>query len=76
MVSFSDRWFPTKIIKVWQDILAFERLGLVIEYFRRAQLFINIESMSVRNLPRPKDDKLFQQRVFLDPFFMVWGYVK
>jgi SAM-dependent methyltransferase len=36
IVTFSDRWFPTKAIQVWNDLHPFERLGLVLSLLRDA----------------------------------------
>lgn len=36
VISFSNRWFPPKVTKVWQDVHEFERVGLVLEHYLRA----------------------------------------
>ncbi|MCF8079659.1 MAG: methyltransferase domain-containing protein [Desulfobacterales bacterium] len=73
LVTFSDRWFPPKAIRIWSQLHEFERLGLVSEYFRQAGGFQNLETVSVRGLPRPVDDKYFPERIFSDPVFAVIG---
>lgn len=39
IVTFSNRWFPPKVIRIWSELHDFERIGLVLEYFCR-QVYI------------------------------------
>ena len=71
-VSFSDRWFPTKAIRIWSELHPFERLGMVLSLFRLAG-FVELETHTLRGLKRPEDDKYADQRAFADPLFAVWG---
>jgi SAM-dependent methyltransferase len=73
VVTFSNRWFPPKVIKVWQDVHEFERVGLVMEYFLRDGGFINLQTWSMRGLPRPLDDKYAGRMAQSDPIYAVWG---
>jgi len=73
VVTFSDRWFPPKAIRIWSQLHEFERMGLVTEYFRSSGGFTALETVSVRGLPRPVDDKYFPQRITADPVFAVIG---
>ncbi len=73
IVTFSNRWFPTKAIKIWQELHEFERMGLVQEYFLRAGGFKDLHTYSIRGLPRPRDDKYFPEFLFSDPVYAVWG---
>jgi FKBP-type peptidyl-prolyl cis-trans isomerase 2/SAM-dependent methyltransferase len=73
VITFSNRWFPTKAIRIWQNIHEFERMGLVLEYFSRSNAFKNLQTYSIRGLPRPYDDKYFPELRFSDPIFAVWG---
>jgi SAM-dependent methyltransferase len=70
---FSNRWFPTKAVRIWTELHEFERMGLVLEYFRKDRLFNNLHSYSVRGLARPTDDKYFGQTPYSDPVYAVWG---
>ncbi|UCE89537.1 MAG: methyltransferase domain-containing protein [Pseudomonadota bacterium] len=74
VVTFSDRWFPPKVIRLWTELHPFERLGLVIEYFRRAGRFANIHTESIRGYTRPADDKYARLTPHSDPVFAVWGH--
>ncbi len=74
VVTFSDRWFPPKVTRVWQFAHPFERPGLVLEYFLREGRFRDLHSYSLRGLPRPPGDPYSKQRDSSDPVFAVWGY--
>jgi len=74
VVSFSNRWFPPKAIRIWKELHEFERMGLVTEYFLQSGGFSNIHTWSMRGKPRPYDDKYFGLNNMLsDPVFMVWA---
>jgi SAM-dependent methyltransferase len=71
-VTFSDRWFPPKAIRVWRQIHPFERLALVLGLLLQAG-FRDLHSETLRGVRRPQDDKYSSQREFSDPLFAVWG---
>jgi SAM-dependent methyltransferase len=73
VVTFSNRWFPPKVIRVWEGIHEFERPGLVSEYFLESRLFEHLETWSMRGLTRPEDDKYAGQMPFSDPVYAVWA---
>jgi len=73
IVTFSNRWFPTKSIKIWKELHEFERMGLVLEYFMRSGSFKNFQTYSIRGLPRPHDDKYYPDIRYSDPIYAVWG---
>lgn len=73
-VTFTNRWFPPKAIAIWEAIHEFERPGLVLEYFLESKLFRDLETWSLRGLPRPADDKYADQLAHSDPVHAVWGY--
>ena len=73
IVTFSNRWFPPKVIQIWTDIHEFERLGLVLEYFLQSGRYQHLGTYSVRNYPRPADDKYSHQTLQSDPVFAVYG---
>ncbi len=73
VVTFSNRWFPTKAIRLWTELHEFERMGLVLEYFMQTQAFEDLHSYSMRGLPRPHDDKYFPELRYSDPLYAVWG---
>lgn len=73
VITFSDRWFPTKAIALWSDLHPFERMALVLEYLRMAGNFTDLATESVRGYPRPADDRYAGQLQLSDPVFSVWG---
>jgi SAM-dependent methyltransferase len=73
IVTFSNRWFEPKTTRIWTELHEFERMGLVLDYFRRSGEFKELETYSVRGLTRPHDDKYFGQIPNADPIYAVWG---
>ena len=73
IVTFSNRWFPPKVVRVWEGMHEFERMGLVLEYFLLSGGYRNLETWSLRGLPRPFDDKYAGQITHSDPVYAVWG---
>jgi SAM-dependent methyltransferase len=72
--TFSNRWFPPKVIHVWQELHDFERMGLVLEYFLKSGQYKKLETYSMRGLPRPEGDKYYGQMLYSDPVYAVWGW--
>jgi FKBP-type peptidyl-prolyl cis-trans isomerase 2 len=73
VVTFSNRWFPPKVIQLWTELHEFERMGLVLEYFMQTEAFEDLHTYSMRGLPRPHDDKYFPEFFYSDPLYAVWG---
>ena len=74
VVTFSNRWFPEKVIDIWKELHEFERMGLVMEYFQKSKMFKDLETYSIRGLPRPTDDKYYFEIMDSDPIYAVWGF--
>lgn len=72
-VTFSNRWFPAKAVRIWSRIHEFERPGLVSAYFQHSSAFQELTVTSMRGLPRPPDDKYADEQWFSDPVYAVWG---
>ncbi len=73
VVTFSHRWFPPKVIRLWTELHPFERMGVVVEYFRKSGRFKDLHTESVRGYPRPDADRYFPQVTLSDPVFAVSG---
>ncbi len=71
--TFSNRWFPPKVISIWQELSEFERMGLVLEYFLRTGAYENLETYSARGWPRPETDRYYPELMTADPVYAVWG---
>ncbi|MFO7989633.1 MAG: methyltransferase domain-containing protein [Desulfotignum sp.] len=74
-VTFSNRWFPEKNIRIWEALHEFERMGLVLSWFRATGKFEQLSTHSFRGYPRPVDDRYFPQLRLADPVFGVTGIV-
>lgn len=72
--TFSNRWFPPKVIRIWSQLHEFERMGLVLEYFLKSSKYTRLETYSMRGLPRPEGDKYYGQMLYSDPLYAVWGW--
>lgn len=74
VLTFSERWFPPKVARIWIELHPFERMGLVLDYFRQAGGFTDLHTESTRGLPRPADDAYANQLLLSDPVYAVWGH--
>ena len=72
-VTFSNRWFPPKVTRLWTELHPFEQIGLIVDYFEQAGGFRDIETASFRGYPRPMDDPYYRQTTVSDPIFAVVG---
>ncbi|GBC60036.1 hypothetical protein DENIS_0978 [Desulfonema ishimotonii] len=73
IVSFSNRWFPPKVINIWHELHEFERMGMVLEYFLASARFEDLHTWSMRGKPRPVNDKYYGEQIFSDPVYCVRG---
>lgn len=74
VVTFSDRWFPPKVTRLWTELHPFERLGLLASYFEKAGGFTDLHTESVRGYPRPVTDRYFNLSRESDPVYAIWGF--
>jgi SAM-dependent methyltransferase len=74
--TFSNRWFPPKVIRVWTEVMEWERPGLVLEYFLGSGAYDHLQTFSARGWPRPATDRYFPQVTLSDPVYAVWGQTK
>ena len=74
-VSFSNRWFPGKEIKIWGSLHEYERMGLVCEYFHSVKGFTNLKTISMKGFPRPYEDRdRYKDTLwYSDPLFAVYA---
>ncbi|HBI16338.1 MAG TPA: methyltransferase type 11 [Desulfobulbaceae bacterium] len=71
LVSFSNRWFPPKVTKLWTELHEFERMGLVLQLC--SPHYEQFHTVSFRNWPRPAFDKYFPALQASDPLYVVTG---
>jgi len=73
VVTFSNRWFPTKAIQVWSELHEYERVGMVTQWLQHAG-FSGLQTFSSRGWPRPKSDPHAGEIPLSDPVYATWGY--
>ena len=73
IVTFSNRWFPTKAIQIWTELHEFERVGLVTQWMANTG-FNRLHTFSSRGWPRPASDSYHGSLQHSDPVHAVWGY--
>ncbi|MBS3755839.1 MAG: methyltransferase domain-containing protein [Desulfobacterales bacterium] len=71
--TFSNRWFPPKVIRLWTELHEFEHMGLVMDYFLRTEKFTDLATFSSRGWDRPETDRYWPDMPQSDPVFAVWG---
>ncbi len=76
IITFPDNNLTSHTIKLWGQLHPFERMQLVLEYFRHNGLFIELNTFSKRGMPKPADDKHFNEKRLSGPIYAVWGIVK
>ena len=69
--AFSNRWFPEKAIRIWEELHDFERMGLVTEYVLETGAFETVSTASVRGYPRPEEDRYYPKFRLSDPVYVV-----
>jgi SAM-dependent methyltransferase/FKBP-type peptidyl-prolyl cis-trans isomerase 2 len=74
--TFSNRWFPPKVVRIWTELLEWERSGLVLEYFLLSGAFDRLHTFSARGWPRPVSDRYFPQVPVSDPVYAIWGQTR
>ncbi len=72
-VTFSNRWFPPKVTRLWTELDSFEQMALVVRYLEQSGAFGDIETISFRGYPRPMSDPNYRYVTKADPIFAVVG---
>jgi SAM-dependent methyltransferase len=73
LITFSNRMFREKAVKIWRDSCEQERMILVEEVFERAGLFEKPGVFVSRGRPRPRDDKYAHLNIPSDPIYAVYA---
>lgn len=71
IVTFTDHWVASKSIQLWSELHSFERMGLVIDYFSRAEGLNPLHTETIQGLLRPDDDRDAYRKLYADPVFAV-----
>lgn len=73
LLSFSNRWFPPKVTRLWTLLHPYERMGWILQLFEDTNQFGKLLTMSVQGWPRPVDDPYYAKVPYSDPVFVVGG---
>jgi len=73
LVTFSNRMFPQKAVKIWRESDEEERVILVQEFFERSGCFHKPTVFLSKGKPRPKDDKYAHTGLPSDPIYAVYA---
>ncbi len=73
VVTFSNRWFPSKAIRIWSELHEFERVGMITQWLEQTG-FDGLRTFSSRGWPRPEDDPHAGETSISDPVYAVLGY--
>lgn len=73
LVSFSNRMFPQKAVKVWREAGEDERILLVEDFFKATGRFENPTLFVSKGKPRPKDDKYAHRGIPSDPVYALYA---
>lgn len=76
IVTFTDNGSSTDPISLWGQLHPFEKIQLVLEYFRQSGLFTELNTYSSKGALRSAEDKEISGKSLSDPIFAVWGKVK
>jgi len=71
LISFSNRWFPSKVTRLWTELHEYERMGYTLQLCW--PLFDNLKTISYRNWPRPVSDRHFPRLIQSDPLYVITG---
>ena len=69
-IIFSDDYQSDQSIDLWKQLHPFEKMQLVLEYFRKTGLFSNLNTLSKRNFSQSTNDKKASSNIYA-----VWGSV-
>jgi len=72
LVIFSNRYFPKKVVRIWDNFKEDERLELVKLYFKESEMFEETRVFVSMGKPRPSDDKYSPLGIPSDPIFAVY----
>jgi SAM-dependent methyltransferase len=76
LVIFSNRMFPQKAVKVWQESDESERVILVNDLFDLSGAFDETFRFASKGKPRPEDDKYVNDTPVSDPIYAVYAEKK
>jgi SAM-dependent methyltransferase len=76
LVTFTNRLFPQKAVKIWREADETTRQLIVHEYFRSVPDFEPMTFFCSMGMPRPKDDKYAGLGIPSDPVWAIYAEKK
>ncbi len=76
IITFSNNNSPSHAVSLWWQLHPFERIQLVLEYFRQSGMFEELNTLSKRGGLKPSDGEYLNGKRNSDPIYAVWGIVK
>ncbi len=73
LVTFSNRYFQAKVVKIWRHLPENERIGFVKRLFDESEQYEKPQFFVSRGLPRPRDDKYAPLGIPSDPVYAVYA---
>lgn len=73
LVIFSNRWFESKVTRIWRETGEAERALLVEDWLKAAGGFGEARAFVSKNKPRPSDDKYAHLNIPSDPVYAVFA---
>lgn len=75
IVSFTDKFIMGETISLWSQLHPFERIQLVLEYFRKSGLFSELNTFSKRGVLK-SSESIKSSKKPCSNIYAVWGTVK
>lgn len=73
LVIFSNRFFPEKVVRIWETSSEDERVLLVDEFFKLSSGFGETTLFASRHKPRPTDDRYTDRGIPSDPIYALYA---
>lgn len=73
LVTFSNRMFSTKAVKVWRESSEDERVLIVEDYFKACAAYEKPRTFLSAGLARPEDDRHADQLQYSDPVYALYA---
>ena len=75
IITFTDIPTNREGVDIWHELHSFEKMQLIIEFFRDTGSFKEINSYSNRGLLRSQKDVYYPKKKISDPIYAVWGEI-
>ncbi len=73
VVTFSNRFFPPKVVRIWREAGDDERVDLVRAFFANSGAFAKPRVFISKGRPRPADDRYAASGIPSDPVYVVFA---